>query len=222
MVTRFLKIKKCMEQSLTEVSTLKIAHGPVTLLAVFHFLPLSTLWSSKYNKNISTVYIKVKPWYSIPPPPLLSAHESLNRNSLLYSLQIYCHPPYTATHCSEQTVVLYRDLIAIFCMKLYKISCCVERKKRFDINLFFSSGYNYKCLFIMKVMGAFYVCNGILVDEVTWTQNLLLCAFGIWTGFPCGFLIQQVYWFLILCCSTVEHIKEHCCEELCHLIMQYT
>jgi len=61
MVTMFLKMKQCTEQSLTEVSTLKVAHGPVTLLAVFHFLPLNTLWSSKYNKEISTVYIKVKP-----------------------------------------------------------------------------------------------------------------------------------------------------------------
>jgi len=61
----------------------------------------------------------------------------------------------------------------------------------------------------MKVMGAFYVCNGTLLDEVTWTQNLLLCTFGIWTGFRCGFLIQQVYWCLILCWSTAEHIQEH-------------
>jgi hypothetical protein len=59
-------MKQCTEQSLIKVSILKIAHGPVTLLAVFHFLPLNTLWSSKYNKKISTVYMKVKPWYIIP------------------------------------------------------------------------------------------------------------------------------------------------------------
>lgn len=159
----FLRITQCTKQSVNEVSILKIAHGPVTLLAVFHFLPLNTLWSSKYNKKISTVYIKVKLWYSIPAPPLLSALESRNRYSLLYNLQNYCHPPYTATNCGGQTVVLYRDWSTIFCMKLYKISCCVEWKKRFVINFFLSAGYNYKCLFIMKVMGACYVCNGILV-----------------------------------------------------------
>jgi len=43
-------------------------------------------------------------------PPSLDTHESVNRNSVLWSIPIYCYPQHAPTNCSEQTVVLLQSL----------------------------------------------------------------------------------------------------------------
>jgi hypothetical protein len=44
-------------------------------------------------------------------PPSLSAQKKfVNRNSLFYTLSIYCHLQYSTTNCGEQVVAEYHGL----------------------------------------------------------------------------------------------------------------
>jgi len=61
MVTIFWKMLQCTTQFFSDIFILKIAHGPVTSLEVFHFQPLNTQLSSKCTQKMVCIVYNLLP-----------------------------------------------------------------------------------------------------------------------------------------------------------------
>jgi hypothetical protein len=143
----FCKMMKCTKQFFRSVFILRIAHGPVISLAVFHFPLLNTQLSSKYTwKMVFTVYnLYIFPVGSgiqtrseaCPPP----SSTKVKNDGAILSL------PHMSS-CSSDYWIKYRDFI--FSFNKWKMIC-------YSVSFFIV----FLFLSIMKAVGAFFICIGL-------------------------------------------------------------